>query len=221
MKFKRTNIHLNKMLPYRHTVTSKQASFRWEAVTAISAAVSAVISLFIMYIGIRALTYTENQIEDFRKESQAQHLIEKLEEFDSQRYKAIRKGLAEKRLNTSTYTLKKLDIDDAPVELSDELGFCNDLGILTRHGALTAYDVWGEFSYWLFPMYADSQSVIKADQKDAPASWSNCDYLMEQVRKVEEQEDAGKQEKQQEEDIASFYYGELEENETHSVHRMK
>jgi len=120
-------------------------------------------------------------------------------------------------------TLKKLDIDNAPVELSDELAFCNDLGILTRHGALTAYDVWGEFSYWLFPMYADAQGVIKADQKDAPASWSNCVYLMEQVRKVEEQEDAGKQEKQDEDEIASFYSSELEENETHthSVQRMK
>jgi hypothetical protein len=196
---------------------------RWDTITALSSALSALCSLSVVCIGLWALRYTGTQIEDFRKESQAQHLIEKVDEFASPRYKAVRKGLAEKRLNLRNGTLKKLDIDNAPVELSDELAFCNDLGILTRHGALTAYDVWGEFSYWLFPMYADAQGVIKADQKDAPASWSNCVYLMEQVRKVEEQEDAGKQEKQDEDEIASFYSSELEENETHthSVQRMK
>jgi hypothetical protein len=131
------------------------------------------------------------------------------------------KDLAEKRLNISTGTLKKLDIDNSPVEMFDELAFCNDLGILTRHGALNAYDIWAEFSYWLFPMYADAQTIIRADQKDAPASWSNCVYLMGEVRKVEEKEDAGIQEKQQKKDIVNFYLSELEENETHGARRMK
>jgi hypothetical protein len=221
MKFKRTNIHSYKIPTYRRNTTPNQFSINWDAITSISTAVSAIISLFVLYIGIRALKYTASQIEDFRKESQAQHLIEKVDEFDSPRYKAIRKGLAEKRLDLSTNTLKKLDVDDAPVEMFDELAFCNDLGILTRHGALNAYDVWGDFSYWLFPMYADAQPLIKADQKDAPASWSNCIYLIEQVRKVEEEEDAGTQEKQQEEDIVSFYSGELEENKMHNAQRMK
>jgi hypothetical protein len=188
---------------------------------AISSAASAIIAIFLLYVGIRALKYTAKQIEDFREESQAQHLIEKVDEFDSPRYKAIRKVLAEKRLDPSTGTLKKMDIDDAPVEMFDELSFCNDLGVLTRHGALNVYDIWAEFSYWLFPMYADAQAIIKADQKGFPASWSNCDYLMGQVRKIEEQEDAGQQEKQPKEDIASFYFDELEENETHGMQRLK
>jgi hypothetical protein len=97
----------------------------------------------------------------------------------------------------------------------DELSFCNDLGILTRHGALSAYDVWAEFSYWLLPLHADAQALIKSDQNDAPASWTNCDYLVEEVRKVDAQEDAGKQLNQKKEDIEGFYGGELEENRTH------
>ncbi len=105
--------------------------------------------------------------------------------------------------------MKKLDVNDAPAEMFDELNFCNHLGILTRHGALSAYDVWGEFSYWLLPLHADAQTLIKADQKDAPASWMNCDYVVEEVRKVDAQEDAGKQLNQQGKDIASFYFGEL------------
>lgn len=187
----------------------------WEAVTAVSAALSAVTSALVLVIGYFALRYTAHQIEDFRKEAQAQHLIEKVEAFDSPRYKAIRKGLAEQRLNQADGTLKKLDVNDAPVEMFDELNFCNDLGILTRHGALSAYDVWGEFSYWLLPLHADAQALIKFDQKDAPASWSNCDYLVEEVKNVDTQEDAGKQLSQKEEDIVDFYFSELEENGTH------
>ena len=39
---------------------------------------SAVISLVVLYVAVRALRYTANQIEDFRKESQTQHFIEKV-----------------------------------------------------------------------------------------------------------------------------------------------
>ena len=184
----------------------------WAAVSARATVASAIISLIALVGAACALYYTKNQIEDYRKESQAQNLIQKVQEFDNPRYKTVRRELAETRLNRPQGVLKKLDVDDAPVQMSDELSFCNDLGILTRHGALSAYDVWGEFSYWLLPLYADAQPLIKADQKDAPASWSNCIYLVEQVRKVDEQEDEGKQLNQKEEDIAEFYNSELDEN---------
>lgn len=184
----------------------------WEAVTAVSTAWSAVVSTLVLVVGYFALEYTGRQIEDFRKEAQAQHLIEKVEAFDSPRYKAIRNGLAAKRLNQAKESLKPLDVNDAPVEMVDELTFCNDLGILTRHGALSAYDVWGEFSFWLLPLHTDAQALIKADQKDAPASWSNCDYLVEEVKKVDAQEDAGKQLNLKEADIVGFYFSELDEN---------
>ena len=200
----------------------------WDAVTAISTAlsavislVSAVISLVLLYVAVRALRYTASQIEDFRKESRTQHFVEKAQEFDSPEFRAVRRGLAEKRLNQSKDGLRKLDVNDAPVEMFDELDFCNHLGILTRHGELSAYDVWGQFSSWLFPFYTDAEPRIKADQKDAPASWSNCVDLMEQVRKVEIQEDAGKQLIQKEDDIADFYYSELEENRPRSPEGAK
>ncbi len=182
----------------------------WDAVAAVSTAVSAGISLFVLIVGLFALKYTANQIEDFRKEAQAQHLIEKAQEFDSPRFKAIRRALAKKRLDQSEDTLKKLNIDDVPGEMFDELNLCNDLGVLTRHGALSAYDVWADFSYWLLPLHADAQPLIKHDQLDAPASWKNCDYLVEEVKKVDAQEDAGKQLNQKEEDIIGFYQGEIE-----------
>lgn len=175
-------------------------------------AASVLMSAIVLYVAVKSLRYSANQIDEARKESQTAHLIEKSQEFDSPTFRAVRRGLAEKRLNHAEDGLNKLDVNDAPVELVDELGFCNDLGILTRHGQLSAYDVWGEFSYWLFPLYTDAESYIKADQNDAPASWSNCVYLMEQVKEVERREDAGKQLNPKEEDIVGFYDSELEEN---------
>jgi hypothetical protein len=203
-------------IPARYQPAKPQGSWlSWEAVTAVSTALAAVISALVLIVGVFALKYTARQIEDFRKEAQAQHLIEKAQEFDSPRYKAIRRALAEKRLDPSENKLKKLDVEDAPEGMFDELNFCNDMGVLTRHGALSAYDVWADFSYWLLPLHADAEPLIKHDQKDAPASWSNCDYLVEEVRKVDAQEDAGKQLDQKEDDIVGFYQSELEENETH------
>ncbi len=94
----------------------------------------------------------------------------------------------------------------------DALNFCNDLGVLMRHGQTSAYDVWADFSFWLIPVYADATTIIQADQKDAPASWSNCVSLADQVKKIDQQQDAGKQLNPNESDIADFYRSEIEEN---------
>jgi hypothetical protein len=191
----------------------------WDAVNAKSARasawiafVSAVISLVLLYLGIRTLKYTADQIRDVREQAQTEHLIKKTEEFNSPEFRATRKALATKRLNRLQDTLIKMTPDSAPDEMFDALSFCNDLGILMKHGQISAYDVWADFSFWLIPVYADAASVIQADQKDAPASWSNCDSLMEQVKKVDQQEDAGKQLGITADDIAGFYSSEIEEN---------
>lgn len=199
----------------------RKIRINWEAVTAISTVISVLISLAVMYIAVHALRFTANQIDDYRKESQTQHFIDKAQEFNGSQFRAVRRALAAKRLNRAKDGIKKLDVDDVPAEMFDELAFCNDLGILARHGELNAYDVWGDFSFWLFPFFADAEAVIERDQKDAPASWSNCVYLMEQVRKVDQQEDAGKQLGQQEDDIVGFYYSELEENKSRTAEEAK
>jgi len=194
----------------------RKVRINWDAVTAISTAASLAVSLVVLYFALRALRYTANQIDDFRKESQTQHFIERAQQFGSPEFRAVRGALASARLNREKNGLKRLDVNNAPAEMFDELNFCNGLGILTRHGELSAYDAWEEFSFWLFPFYADAEPLIKADQKDFPASWSNCVYLIEQVKIVEKQEDAGKQLGPKEEDIVSFYDSELEENKSRS-----
>jgi hypothetical protein len=108
------------------------------AASAVISLVSAAISLVVLYVALRALGYTASQIEDFRKESQTQHFIEKAQEFDGPEFRAVRRGLAGKRLNHSKDGLRKRDVNDLPAEMFDELDFCNHLGILTRHGVFSA-----------------------------------------------------------------------------------
>jgi hypothetical protein len=204
-------------LRHKRRLPFQKMRINWDALTAISTAASLAVSLVVLYVAVRALRYTANQIEDFRKESQTQHFIERAQWFDSPEFRATRRALADARLNRAKDGLNKLDVDDAPAEMFDELDFCNGLGILARHGELSAYDAWGEFSFWLFPFYADAEPLIRADQKDAPASWSNCDYLMEQVKIVDKQEDAGKQLDLKKGDIVSFYDSEIEENKSRTA----
>lgn len=191
----------------------------WNAMAARSAAASAwiaffstAISLLLLYVGIRTLKYTADQIRDIREQAQTEHLIKKTDEFDAPEFRATRQALAAKRLNRSQDGLIKMTPDNAPVEMFDALNFCNDLGVLMKHGQISAYDVWADFSFWLIPVYADATIIIQADQQDAPASWSNCVSLMDQVKKVDRQEDAGKQLNPNESDIAGFYRSEVEEN---------
>jgi hypothetical protein len=57
--------------------------------------------------------------------------------------------------------------------------------------------------------------------KGAPAAWSNCVYLMEQIRSVDEREDAGNQLSVKKEDIVDFYGAELKENRSRSQEGTK
>jgi hypothetical protein len=181
----------------------------WEKITTISTAISALASVCILCVGWCALQYTKQQIVDFRNESQAQHLIEKTKDFDSLPFKLIRKKLAQKRLNKYYTNLNKLNVNDAPSEMYDELNFCNDLGLLTENGALKAYDVWANFSYWVFPLYADSKIVIINEQKKYPAIWANCTYLEKKLEQIETKEDNMKQAIQTSDDIIDFYNSEM------------
>lgn len=90
------------------TLPSPRKQVHWDVVTGWStfgsmviSLGSAVISLVILYVAIRALRDTGNQIEDFRRESQTQHFVEKAQEFNIAEFRNIRRALAPQRLNGS------------------------------------------------------------------------------------------------------------------------
>lgn len=128
-------------------------AINWNAVNGVS-------SVAVAVVAILALIFTGVQIHAYREETKVQHLMELVREFEAQRFAGIRRSLASQRIDTKLNRLKKLDPDNPPGEMLDELNFCVDVGLLTSRGALNVHDVWSEFGYWLFPVYYDSRPVI-------------------------------------------------------------
>jgi hypothetical protein len=149
------------------------------------------------------------QIGEFRAEAKIQHILGEVNEFERPRFTEISTMLANRRIDRKEERLKPLDPNEPPLQLYDALNFCEDLGLLTRRGALDPHDVWDEFGYWLFPIYTDGRPVIDASRnQDGPATFNECDWLIEKIRPIELREDGGKQDHPSEQDIYDLYCAE-------------
>jgi hypothetical protein len=173
----------------------------WSAVSAIAHTVMALAT-------IGAFIFAGVQIQDLREEAKIHHLMEQVNTFDGLRYTEIRKSLAIQRMDTKQERLQKLDPDNPPTALYDELNFCEDLGLLSRHSSLNLHDVYEEFSYWLLPVYTDARPVIDASHKESPNVYVNCVWLVDNIRSIEIKEDAGTDDHPSETAIYEFYAGE-------------
>jgi hypothetical protein len=176
----------------------------WERITAVT-------SLAIAVGGLGALVFAWFQIREMRDEARVQHLIALVDKFDSADQVAIRRSLALKRVDQTQKRLRPLDVSDAPIEFYDELGFCEDLGLLTRRGYLDPHDVWNEFSDWLFYLYADARPLLDAEQKHDPAEYRECTNLVESTRPIERQEAGGADDHPTEEELYNGYLGDIEQ----------
>jgi hypothetical protein len=174
----------------------------WSAVSAIAHTVMALAT-------IGAFIFAGVQIQDLREEAKIHHLMEQVNTFDGPRYTEIRKSLAIQRMDTKQERLQKLDPDNPPTALYDELNFCEDLGLLSRHGSLNLHDVYEEFSYWLLPVYTDARPVIDASRKESPSVYVNCVWLVDSIRSIENKEGAGADDHPSETAIYEFYAGEV------------
>jgi hypothetical protein len=168
-------------------------------------------TLVIAVGGLGALIFAWFQIREMRDEARVQRLTELVDKYDGTDRVALRRSLALKRIDQTQKRLRPLDINDAPIELYDELDFCDDLGILTERGYLDRHDVWSEFSNWLFYLYADARPLLDAEQKDSPAEYRECTNLVESIRPIERQEDAGSDDHPTEEELYNGYLGDIEQ----------
>lgn len=178
-------------------------STAWDKLTAIS-------SLVLANTGVVALLIAWHQIQEAREEARIQHLIEFVQRFDGADFIKIRKSLAHQRIDKISETLLPLSSSDPPTEIYDELNLCDSIGHLVARGYLDRHDVWSELSYWLFPLYADARPVIEAEQKTNPASFVECQKLVESMRPIEDKEDKGTDNHLDNDDIYSFYAGDDE-----------
>lgn len=162
----------------------------WEAITAISSAVLAAVGLLALIFTWRQLTEmreeSRTQIAEMRAETQVQHLTALIDKYDSSDRVAIRKTLAEKRVDKKAERLRKLDPDDPPAELDEELAFCDDIGLLTDRGYLDRHDVWNAFGQWLFFLREDSREYL--DSLGSPADYAECKKLVDSIIPIEDKE---------------------------------
>lgn len=192
----------------------KAVQTNWDRITALS-------SLTLACVGIVALTFTWVQLDDMkrqstiqisemRSETQAQHLTALIDKYDSSEWASDRKALAVKRVDTKRRTLLPLDVDDAPIELYNELNFCDDIGLLTERGYLDRHDVWSSFGDWIFLLYADGRQLLDSEQKKSPAEFRECTNLVNSIKAIEAKEDAGADNNISKDYILDSYMGDIE-----------
>jgi|SRR5579871_2172206 len=187
---------------------------KWDRMTAVATVALAV-------IGFSALTLAGLQVREMREEAKIQHLLEFTRDFDGPEHSSNRKTLALKRIDKSQGRLHQLDPSNPPAELESELDFCEDLGLLTHRGYLNRHDVWNNFGYWLFVIYADARPYLDAEQKNDPAEYRECSNLVETLRPIEVKESAGVNEHPSEDNIYRTYLGERDSQPGQSSRRVK
>jgi hypothetical protein len=175
----------------------------WERLTAIG-------SIILAFVSMVALAVAWRQVHEMREEARIQHLTALVDKWDSPEWYAIRKSLAQQRVDEKQERLRPLDVANAPVEFYDELGFCEDIGLLTERGYLDLHDVWNEFGDWLFILYADARPLLDSEQRTSPAEFRECTNLVESIRSIEVKEDASSDDHPSEKDIYESYLGDLD-----------
>lgn len=186
----------------------------WSQITAVSSLVLAIVGLVALIFTWIQLHEMRNearvQIGEMREEARIQHLTTLIDKFDSPDRIAIRKALALKRIDKTQGRLRLLDVNNAPVELYDELGLCEDIGLLTERGYLDRHDVWNSFGDWLSYLYADARPLLDSEQKRSPAEFRECSSLVESIRLIEAKEDLGADDHPSESDLYGSYLSDSE-----------
>jgi hypothetical protein len=90
------------------------------------------------------------------------------------------------------------------------LNACDEVGLLTKRGFLDVNDVWNQFGYWFFYLYADSKPAIDSDRKEDPASMANCSWLIEEMRPIEMKDGGGANLDPSQDSLYGFYANDFE-----------
>lgn len=154
-------------------------------------AITACATVLIAVTALLAFGFAERHIEQSEQQARVEHLEARLSEYESPGFVDLRKSLADQRIDPAEKRLRKIDPDDPPDPLIDELNFCDDLGLRVYRGDLNRHDVWDVFSTWLFVLYRDAQPAIDAArQKEGAAVFGNCTDLVESLKDIEVAENA-------------------------------
>jgi hypothetical protein len=89
--------------------------------------------------------------------------------------------------------------------MDDVLNFYEHIDVMVDHGLVDRYDVWREFSYAMFPLYADARPYIEDGRKEDPSVWKGFTMLMEDMSKQEKNRNGSVGDHPSSADILYFY----------------
>ena len=128
-----------------------------------------------------AIAYAALQLRHEREYRAVENLEKQLSFFLSDKFVAVRRRLAESRLDGAG--LQPWTLEDPPVSAFEVLDFYEHLSLLVKKGHLNLYDVWHTFYEWAQPVYVDMQPLIESE--DSPYSEHYRD-LQRMVRRMDE-----------------------------------
>jgi hypothetical protein len=122
-----------------------------------------------------ALFYARSQLKQDHDEAQVERLINEVHKYDEEPLVTYRKTYAEQRLKGVVHPPAQYHLMD----------YFESIGLLVDRGYLDENDVWEDFAYSVFPLYADSRDAIDEEQKDNPTYYNHFVSLAGRMQAIE------------------------------------
>jgi hypothetical protein len=148
----------------------------WEAVQAVATVV-------LVATSAGAIGYAGLQLRNERAYRSVENLEKQLSFFLSEKFVAVRRRLAESRLDETG--LREWSIDDPPVSVFEVLDFYEHLSLLVKKGHLNVYDVWHTFYEWAQPVYVDMQPLIESEESAYAEHYRDLQKLIRRMDEIQ------------------------------------
>jgi hypothetical protein len=146
-------------------------------------AVQAVATVALVLTSAGAIGYAALQLRHERAYRTVDNLEKQLSFFLSDSFVAVRRRLAESRLNGTG--LKAWTVDDPPVSAFEVLDFYEHLSLLVKKGHLDVYDVWHTFYEWAQPVYVDMQPLIESEESAYSEHYRDLQKLIRRMDEIQ------------------------------------
>ena len=178
--------------PAAPPATAASAAFSWEAVTAISTAVVAVLTLGIAIFNWALVRETRLAVERQLREQRQSHSVDLMLKM-SGRWESAELAQVRRQLATLLVRRRANDQFDGAAKNAllgasqQVMSFFETLGIMVARAGVDPEIVWGEFAYWTIRYYLALEASIermRADRKDR-SFYASFQWLCEQLLAID------------------------------------
>jgi hypothetical protein len=130
-----------------------------------------------------AIAYAALQLRHEREYRAIENLEKQLSFFLSEKFVAVRRRLAEARLDETG--LKPWTLEEPPVSAFEVLDFYEHLSLLVKKDHLDLYDVWHTFYEWAQPVYVDMQPLIESEDSSYSEHYRDLERMMRRMDEIQ------------------------------------